>query len=168
MVPFELGRARGGRASGRPCGRGFVATNGAPLRVVVHHPGRIQPGTQQALAQERLHHRTNDPPYRPAPLEMYLLYVYCPPAEPHAYGDSLRALWERGQPFIGQSVIVSYTGWPIGGPASPEREEIIYAEVNLADARRKRNWNEYNQVLRDRRVDVYGEMLGATAVRGWY
>jgi predicted amidohydrolase len=75
---------------------------------------------------------------------------------------------ERGQPFIGQSVIVSYTGWPIGGPASPEREEIIYAEANLADARRKRNWNEYNQVLRDRRIDVYDEMLGTKVSRGWY
>lgn len=75
---------------------------------------------------------------------------------------------ERGQPFIGQSLIASYTGWPIGGPASPEHEEIIYAEANLADARRKRNWNEYNQVLRDRRTDVYDEMLGAKATRGWY
>ena len=75
---------------------------------------------------------------------------------------------ERGQPFIGQSVIVSYTGWPIGGPASPDRQEIIYAEANLADARRKRNWNEYNQVLRDRRIDVYDEMLGTKLTRGWY
>jgi predicted amidohydrolase len=75
---------------------------------------------------------------------------------------------ERGQPFIGQSVIVSYTGWPIGGPASPDKEEIIYAEANLADARRKRNWNEYNQVLRDRRGDVYDEMLGSEAKAGWY
>jgi predicted amidohydrolase len=75
---------------------------------------------------------------------------------------------ERGQPFLGQSLIVSYTGWPIGGPASSSEEEIIYAEVNLADARRKRNWNEYNQVLRDRRTDVYDEMLGADARPGWY
>lgn len=75
---------------------------------------------------------------------------------------------ERGQPFIGQSLIASYTGWPIAGPASPDKEEILYAEVNLADARRKRNWNEYNQVLRDRRTDVYDEMLGAKAQRGWY
>lgn len=75
---------------------------------------------------------------------------------------------ERGQPFNGQSIIVSYTGWPIGGPASADQEEIIYAEVNLADARRKRNWNDYNQVLRDRRTDVYGEMLGSQAPRGWY
>jgi len=75
---------------------------------------------------------------------------------------------ERGQPFIGQSIIVSHTGWPIGGPASPDREEIVSAEVNLADARRGRNWNEYNQVLRDRRIDVYDEMLGAKATRSWY
>ena len=75
---------------------------------------------------------------------------------------------ERDQPFLGQSLIVSYTGWPIGGPASSAEEEIIYAEVNLADARRKRNWNEYNQVLRDRRTDVYDEMLGAEVRPGWY
>lgn len=58
--------------------------------------------------------------------------------------------------------------WPIAGPASPDKEEILYAEANLAGDRRKRNWNEYNQVLRDRRTDVYDEMLGAKANRGWY
>ncbi len=75
---------------------------------------------------------------------------------------------ERGQPFIGQSLVVSYTGWPVAGPASRTEEEIIYADCNLADARRKRNWNEYNQVLRDRRTDVYDEMLGTGAKPGWY
>ena len=75
---------------------------------------------------------------------------------------------ERGQPFVGQSLITSYTGWPIAGPASDTDEEIIYAEVNLSDARRKRNWNEYNQILRDRRLDVYEEMLGAPVEPGWY
>lgn len=75
---------------------------------------------------------------------------------------------ERGQPFEGQSLIISYTGWPLAGPASREREEIVLAEVNLSDARRKRNWNEFNQVLRDRRTDVYGEMLGSSSQRGWY
>jgi N-carbamoylputrescine amidase len=75
---------------------------------------------------------------------------------------------ERGQPFIGQSIIVGSAGWPIGGPASRDKEEIIYAEANLSDARRKRNWNEYNQPLRDRRTDVYHEMLGSQHLPGWY
>jgi predicted amidohydrolase len=75
---------------------------------------------------------------------------------------------ERGQPFEGQSVIVAPTGWLVAGPASREGEEIIYARVNLSDARRSRNWNAFNQVLRDRRTDVYGEMLGAEVRRGWY
>jgi N-carbamoylputrescine amidase len=75
---------------------------------------------------------------------------------------------ERGQPFEGQSVIVGPTGWLVAGPASREAEEIIYARINLSDARRKRNWNTFNQVLRDRRTDVYGEMLGADIKRGWY
>jgi len=75
---------------------------------------------------------------------------------------------ERGQPFEGQSLIVSYTGWPIGGPASKDREEIIYAEVNLAETRRKRNWTEFNQPLRDRRKDLYDEMLGSAHKPGWY
>jgi N-carbamoylputrescine amidase len=75
---------------------------------------------------------------------------------------------ERGQPFEGQSLIVSYTGWPVAGPASRENEEIILAEVDLGEARRRRNWNAFNQVLRDRRTDVYAEMLGSDAKRGWY
>jgi N-carbamoylputrescine amidase len=75
---------------------------------------------------------------------------------------------ERGQPFEGQSLIVSHTGWPIGEPASKDREEILYADINLADARRSRNWNEFNQPLRDRRVDLYDEMLGSPHARGWY
>jgi len=62
---------------------------------------------------------------------------------------------ERGQPFIGQSVIVSHTGWPLAGPASVEREEILYADVDLAAARRDRAWNEFNNPLRDRRPEAY-------------
>ena len=75
---------------------------------------------------------------------------------------------ERGQPFIGNSLVVSYTGWPIAGPASEDREEILIADANLSDARRKRNWNDFNQVLRDRRIDLYAEDLGADIQRGWY
>ena len=75
---------------------------------------------------------------------------------------------ERGQPFIGQSLIVSYTGWPIGGPASAEKEQIIYADVDLAEARARRNWNDFNQPLRDRRTDTYDEMLGSKSEPSWY
>jgi predicted amidohydrolase len=75
---------------------------------------------------------------------------------------------ERGQPFLGNSIIVSHTGWPLAGPASFEREEMIVADMNLSDARRKRNLNAFNQLLRDRRIDVYDEMLGADVKRGWY
>jgi predicted amidohydrolase len=75
---------------------------------------------------------------------------------------------ERGQPFLGNSIIVSHAGWPLAGPASFDREEMIVADLNLSDARRKRNLNEFNQLLRDRRTDVYDEMLGANVKRGWY
>lgn len=75
---------------------------------------------------------------------------------------------ERGQPFEGQSIIVSYTGWPAAGPASRDQEEILFARVDLGQARRRRNWNAFNQVLRDRRNDVYDEMLGSGAKPGWY
>ena len=75
---------------------------------------------------------------------------------------------ERGQPFIGQSLITSFTGWPIGGPASFDKVEIIYADADLSEARRMRNWNDFNQPLRDRRSDVYDEMLGSDAPPGWY
>jgi predicted amidohydrolase len=75
---------------------------------------------------------------------------------------------ERGQPFLGNSLIVNPAGWPIAGPASTEREEMLIADLNLADARRCRSLNEFNQLLRDRRTDVYGEMLGSVARPGPY
>jgi N-carbamoylputrescine amidase len=64
---------------------------------------------------------------------------------------------ERGQQFIGQSVIVSHTGWPLAGPASVGEEEILVADVDLASARRDRRWNDFNDPLRDRRPDVYAQ-----------
>jgi predicted amidohydrolase len=75
---------------------------------------------------------------------------------------------ERGQPFEGQSVIVGCSGWPLAGPASRQAEEMLLAEVDLGSARRLRNWNAFNQVLRDRRTDVYDEMLGSKEKPGWY
>lgn len=62
---------------------------------------------------------------------------------------------ERGQPFLGNSIIVDSHGWPVAGPASADGEEILVAEVNLSDARRNRQLNGFNHVLRDRRPDMY-------------
>ena len=74
---------------------------------------------------------------------------------------------ERGQPFLGNSLIVNHTGWPLAGPASLDREEMIVAEVDLADARRNRPLTAFNERLRDRRTDLYAEMLGASAPPGY-
>ena len=74
---------------------------------------------------------------------------------------------ERGQPFLGNSLIVSHTGWPLAGPASLDREEMLVADIDLADARRNRNLTEFNERLRDRRTDMYGEMLGSAAIPGY-
>jgi predicted amidohydrolase len=63
---------------------------------------------------------------------------------------------ERGQPFIGQSVIVSHTGWPLAGPASVDKEELLVADVDLAAARGARRWNEFNDPVADRRPEAYG------------
>lgn len=74
---------------------------------------------------------------------------------------------ERGQPFLGNSLIVSHTGWALAGPASLDKEEMIVADLDLADARRNRHLTEFNERLRDRRTDLYGEMLGAKAQPGY-
>lgn len=62
---------------------------------------------------------------------------------------------ERGQIFNGQSVIVSHTGWPVAGPASADRQEILYADLDLGLARLSRNWNDFNNPVRDRRPNAY-------------
>lgn len=70
---------------------------------------------------------------------------------------------ERGQPFVGQSLIVGAQGWPLAGPASHDGEEILYARINLKASRQARHLNAFNDVLRDRRDDIYDPMLGT----GW-
>jgi len=73
---------------------------------------------------------------------------------------------ERGTTFIGQSLIVSYTGWPIGGPASADQEEIIYADADLSDSRRLGRWNEFNHnPYKDRRPDQYEAVVNQAGIR---
>lgn len=62
---------------------------------------------------------------------------------------------ERGQPFLGRSLIVDHTGWPLAGPASADGEEMIFANLDLQDPRRKALVNDFNHVLLDRRADLY-------------
>lgn len=63
---------------------------------------------------------------------------------------------ERGQPFIGQSLILDATGWPLAGPASREEEDILYADITPSAVPAKRKLNEFNDIFGDRRSDVYG------------
>lgn len=67
---------------------------------------------------------------------------------------------ERGQPFLGRSMIASPTGEVLAGPASFDGEEIIYAECNLAEARMRKRRTRLNHVVHDRRTDVYDVLLG--------
>lgn len=63
---------------------------------------------------------------------------------------------ERGQPFIGSSLIIGPTGRPIAGPAGYDTEEIVSATISLGDLKTSRTLSERNDVIADRRPDVYG------------
>ncbi|WP_223479610.1 nitrilase family protein [Oricola indica] len=67
---------------------------------------------------------------------------------------------ERNQSFIGHSLIVSHTGWPVSGPASGTEEEIVSARLDLSAARRAQTWNGTNHPIHDRRTDVYSGPFG--------
>lgn len=65
---------------------------------------------------------------------------------------------ERGQAFLGRSLILGPSGWPLAGPASADREEILLARADLAEAAERRQLNARNHLFGDRRPDVYGAM----------
>lgn len=71
---------------------------------------------------------------------------------------------ERGQKFIGQSLIVSYTGWPVAGPAGETGETLIVADLPVTAAKAARAWGEFNNVISDRRPDVYAKAAAPTPV----
>lgn len=62
---------------------------------------------------------------------------------------------ERGQPFLGCSLIVGPRGWPLAGPASATDPEILTAEVIFGDTENQRRVSERNNVWEDRRTDLY-------------
>jgi len=68
---------------------------------------------------------------------------------------------ERDQPFLGRSIIVDPSGEPVAGPASHDGEELLLAkDCNLMEARTQKTWNDLNVIPRDRRTDLYDELLG--------
>ncbi|VTY39831.1 N-carbamoyl-D-amino acid hydrolase [Xylophilus ampelinus] len=68
---------------------------------------------------------------------------------------------ERGQRFLGSSLIVGPDGWPVAGPASSDAEEMLLADLDLSKARRLRTLNSFNHVLHDRRPPLYAAVLDA-------
>lgn len=70
---------------------------------------------------------------------------------------------ERGQAFVGNSLIVGANGWPLTAPGSADQQQILYADINLKTSRRARQLTAFNTLLRDRRTDLYDAMLGT----GW-
>lgn len=67
---------------------------------------------------------------------------------------------ERGNKFLGCSLITALNGWPIGRVASAEDEEILYADLDVVGSRSAVMWTDLNDLPRDRRVDLYDPMLG--------
>ena len=67
---------------------------------------------------------------------------------------------ERGGRYLGCSLIAGTNGWPIGTVAPSDEQVIIYADIDLSAARSAPIWNSLNDLYRDRRVDVYEQMLG--------
>lgn len=59
--------------------------------------------------------------------------------------------------FLGGSLIVEPSGWPIAGPAANDQRDMLIADLDLAQARSKAH-NPKNNLLNDRRKDLYGQL----------
>ena len=70
---------------------------------------------------------------------------------------------ERGVHFLGASIIVGADGWPVAGPASPDREELLYADIDIDAVERARRRTPRNHLLTDRRPDAYRASAGRPA-----
>jgi 5-aminopentanamidase len=64
---------------------------------------------------------------------------------------------ERGVDWIGGSVIVDVDGFPLAGPAASGETVTVLARCALDEARDKR-LNQRNDVLADRRPELYGPL----------
>ncbi|MDT0442445.1 nitrilase-related carbon-nitrogen hydrolase [Streptomyces johnsoniae] len=62
---------------------------------------------------------------------------------------------ERGQRFIGSSIVTDHTGRPLAGPAPRDTEALIHAHVDPVGTREARRTNPFNRPLHDRRPEAY-------------
>ncbi|PIB60784.1 nitrilase family protein [Pseudomonas sp. 2822-17] len=69
---------------------------------------------------------------------------------------------ERDARYLGCSLVAGTNGWPIGKVASADQQEVLFADVDLSRARSAPIWNNLNDLQRDRRADLYDQMLGYT------
>ena len=67
---------------------------------------------------------------------------------------------DRGERFLGCSLIAGTNGWPLSEVASPIDEAVLFADIDLVSARSAPIWNSLNDLPRDRRTDLYDDMLG--------
>ncbi|HCT08261.1 MAG TPA: hydratase [Pseudomonas sp.] len=67
---------------------------------------------------------------------------------------------ERDSRYLGCSLIAGTNGWPIGKVASANRQEILFADIDLSHTRSAPIWNSLNDLQRDRRIDLYDQTLG--------
>ncbi|MEV8249447.1 hypothetical protein AB0O87_00810 [Microbacterium sp. NPDC076768] len=57
-------------------------------------------------------------------------------------------------------MLTGVNGWPIDGIADAEAETTKYAELDLVASRSAVVWGPLNDLPRDRRTDLYDELLG--------
>jgi 5-aminopentanamidase len=64
---------------------------------------------------------------------------------------------ERSIRWVGGSVILGPHGYPLAGPVAADREEVLWAKVDLGEARTK-TISSHNHVFADRRPDLYARV----------
>lgn len=62
---------------------------------------------------------------------------------------------ERGQRFLGQSLIVDHTGWPLAGPAPVDRAALLVSKLYPVESRPERWGRAFNNPLGERRPEMY-------------
>jgi N-carbamoylputrescine amidase len=66
---------------------------------------------------------------------------------------------ERNVQFLGASIIVGPEGWPIKGPAGPEEDALLVAEIDLDSVAAARRRTPRNHLIDDRRPDSYNAVV---------